>query len=75
VWPLVEVEASEKKCCICLKSEELGKLLALVSCLMDTDEICVECSLTCDRCRTFDSGHFDRSVEGRPDLVILRVFD
>jgi hypothetical protein len=30
--PLVEAEAQEKECCICLKAEELGKLLVLVSC-------------------------------------------
>jgi hypothetical protein len=29
---LVEVEAVEKQCCICLKTEEVDKFLALVSC-------------------------------------------
>jgi hypothetical protein len=32
VGPLVEAEAAEKECCICLKAEEVGKLLALVPC-------------------------------------------
>ena len=32
VHPLVEAEAAEKECCICFKTEEVGKLLALVSC-------------------------------------------
>ncbi len=32
VRPLVEAEAAEKECCICFKAEEVGKLLALVSC-------------------------------------------
>jgi hypothetical protein len=32
VWPLVEAEAAEKECCICLKTEEVCKLLALVPC-------------------------------------------
>jgi hypothetical protein len=32
VGPLVEAEAAEKECCICLKVEELGNLLALVPC-------------------------------------------
>ena len=27
---LVEAEAAQKECCICLKTEQLGKLLALV---------------------------------------------
>ena len=31
VCPLVEDEAAEKVCCICLKSEEVGKLLETVS--------------------------------------------
>jgi hypothetical protein len=30
VGPLVEAEAAEKECCICLNAEEVGKLLALV---------------------------------------------
>jgi hypothetical protein len=30
VGPLVEAEATEKECCICLKAEEVGKLLSLV---------------------------------------------
>ena len=32
VRSLVEAEADEKEYCICLKTEEVGKLLALVSC-------------------------------------------
>jgi hypothetical protein len=32
VGSLVEDEATEKECCIYLKSEEMGKLLELVSC-------------------------------------------
>ena len=32
VWPLLEAEAAEKECCICLKTEDMCKLLALVSC-------------------------------------------
>ena len=30
VGPLVAAEAAENECCICLRAEELGKLLALV---------------------------------------------
>jgi hypothetical protein len=55
VGPLVEAEAAEKECCICLKAEEVGKLLALVSCGHRCD--CAECSTlvvghTCPVCRT-----------------------
>ena len=32
VWPLLQAEADEKECCICLKTEEMCKLLALVPC-------------------------------------------
>jgi hypothetical protein len=31
VGSLVETEEDEKECCICLKDEEVGKFLALVS--------------------------------------------
>ena len=54
VGPLVEVEAGEKQCCICLKTEEVGKLLTLVTC----GHRCVyaDCSAlvvghTCPECR------------------------
>ena len=55
VGPLVEAEAAEKECCICLKSEEVGKLLALVPCGHRC--VCDECSAlvvgrTCPVCRT-----------------------
>ena len=42
VGPLVAAEAAEKECCICLKAEEVGKLLALVPCGHRC--ICVDCS-------------------------------
>jgi hypothetical protein len=32
VGPLVEAETAEKECCICLKAEEVEKLLAPVPC-------------------------------------------
>jgi hypothetical protein len=32
VRPLVETETAEKRCCICLKAEEVCKFLALVPC-------------------------------------------
>jgi interleukin-1 receptor-associated kinase 4 len=32
VGPLLEAEAAQKECCICLKAVEVGKLLALVPC-------------------------------------------
>jgi interleukin-1 receptor-associated kinase 4 len=52
---LVEAEAAEKECCICLKTEEVGKLLALVPCGHRC--VCGECSAlvvgrTCPVCRT-----------------------
>jgi interleukin-1 receptor-associated kinase 4 len=55
VGPLVEAEAAEKECCICLKAEEVGKLLALVPCGHRC--VCDECSAlvvgrTCPVCRT-----------------------
>jgi serine/threonine protein kinase len=55
VGPLVEAEADEKECCICLKAEELGKLLALVPCGHRC--VCADCSTlvvghTCPVCRT-----------------------
>jgi serine/threonine protein kinase len=51
----VEAEAVEKECCICLKVEEVGKLLTLVSCGHRC--VCTECSTlvvghTCPVCRT-----------------------
>jgi hypothetical protein len=59
VGPLVEAEAAEKECCICLKAEELGKLLALVPCGHRC--VCSDCSAlvvgrtTCPVCPT-DAG-------------------
>jgi interleukin-1 receptor-associated kinase 4 len=55
VGPLVKAEADEKECCICLKAEELGKLLALVPCGHRC--VCADCSAlvvghTCPVCRT-----------------------
>ena len=55
VGPLVEAEAAEKECCICLKAEELGKLLVLVPCGHRC--VCADCSAlvvghTCPVCRT-----------------------
>ncbi len=55
VVPLVEAEAAEKECCICLKAEEVSKLLALVPCGHRC--VCAECSAlvvgrTCPVCRT-----------------------
>jgi len=55
VGPLVEAEAAEKECCICLKAEEVGKLLALVPCGHRC--VCAQCSAlvvgrTCPVCRT-----------------------
>jgi serine/threonine protein kinase len=55
VGSLVEAEAAEKECCICLKAEEVGKLLALVPCGHRC--VCAECSAlvvgrTCPVCRT-----------------------
>jgi serine/threonine protein kinase len=55
VGPLVEAEASEKECCICLKAEEVGKMLALVPCGHRC--VCADCSVLvvghlCPVCRT-----------------------
>ena len=55
VGPLMAAEAAEKECCICLKAEEVGKLLALVPCGHRC--VCDECSAlvvgrTCPVCRT-----------------------
>jgi hypothetical protein len=55
VGPLVEAEAAEKECCICLKAEEVGKLLALVPCGYRC--VCADCSALvvghiCPVCRT-----------------------
>jgi hypothetical protein len=55
VGPLVTAEASEKECCICLNTEEVGKLLTLVPCGHRC--VCDECSAlvvghTCPVCRT-----------------------
>ena len=55
VGPWVEAEAAEKECCICLKAEELGKLLALVPCGHRC--VCADCSALvvghhCPVCRT-----------------------
>jgi len=55
VGPLVAAEAAEKECCICLKAEEVGKLLALVPCGHRC--VCDKCSAlvvgrTCPVCRT-----------------------
>jgi hypothetical protein len=59
VGPLLEAEAAEKECCICLKAEEVSKLLALVPCGHRC--VCAECSApvsalvvgrTCPVCRT-----------------------
>jgi interleukin-1 receptor-associated kinase 4 len=55
VGPLVEAEAAEKECCIFLKAEEVGKLLALVPCGHRC--ICADCSAlvvrrNCPVCRT-----------------------
>ena len=41
-WNSVEAEAAEKECCICLKAEEVGKLLALVP--YGHRCVCDECS-------------------------------
>jgi hypothetical protein len=38
---LVEAEATEKECCICLKAEEVGKLLAIVTCRHR--RVCADC--------------------------------
>ena len=52
---LVEAEAAQKECCICLKTEKLGQLLALVPCGHRC--VCADCSAlvvgrTCPVCRT-----------------------
>ncbi len=52
---LVKAEAAQKECCICLKTEQLGKLLALVPCGHRC--VCADCSAlvvgrTCPVCRT-----------------------
>jgi serine/threonine protein kinase len=57
VGPFMAAEAAEKQCCICLKAEEVGKLLALVPCGHRC--VCDECSAlvvgrTCPVCRTED---------------------
>ena len=54
-WTSVEAEAAEKECCICLKAEEVGKLLALVPCGHRC--VCADCSALvvgkpCPVCRT-----------------------
>ena len=38
---LVEAEAAEKERCICLKAEEVGKLLAIVTCRHR--RVCADC--------------------------------
>jgi hypothetical protein len=55
VGPLVEAETVVKVYCICLKAEEVGKLLALVPCGHRC--VCADCSTlvvghTCPVCRT-----------------------
>jgi hypothetical protein len=55
VRPLVETDEAEKGCCIRLKAEEVGKLLALVPCGHRC--VCADCSAlvfghTCPVCRT-----------------------
>jgi hypothetical protein len=65
VGPLVEEETVEKESCICLKAEEVGKLLTLVSCGHRC--VCTNCSALvvghiCPVCRT----------EARQEI---RVFD
>ena len=64
VGPLVEAEAAEKECCICLKAE-LGKLLALVPC----GHRCV-----CDECSALVVGHFCPVCRTEARQAI-RVFD
>jgi hypothetical protein len=54
-WNSVEAEAAEKECCICLKAEEVCKLLALVPCGHRC--VCSDCSALvvgnpCPVCRT-----------------------
>ncbi len=41
---LVDAEAAEKECCICFKTEEVGKLLDLVT--TDTDVYVISQGLT-----------------------------
>ncbi len=55
VGPLGEAEAAEKECCVCLRAEEVGKLLALVPCGHRC--VCADCSAlvvghACPVCRT-----------------------
>jgi hypothetical protein len=55
VGPFMAAAAAEKECCICLKTEVVGKLLALVPCGHRC--VCDECSAlvvgrTCPVCRT-----------------------
>jgi hypothetical protein len=55
VRPLVEAEAAEKECCICLKAEDVGKLLALVPCghrCVSADCLALVVGLPCPVCRT-----------------------
>jgi hypothetical protein len=65
VRPLVEAEAAEKECCICLKAEEVGRLLALVPC----GHRCV-----CADCSTLVLGHFCPICRTEARQVIC-VFD
>ncbi len=46
VGPLVETDTAEKECCISLKTEEVGKLLSLVSC--GHRYVCGDCSALTD---------------------------
>ncbi len=55
VGPLVEAEAAEKECCVCLKAEEVSKFLVLVPCghrCVCTDFSALVVGHTCPVCRT-----------------------
>ena len=65
VGPLVESEAADKECCICLKAVEVGKLLALVPC----GHRCI-----CDDCSALVVGHHCPVCRTEARQVIL-VFD
>ena len=56
---LVEVEAAEKECCICLKTKEVGNLLSLVSCghrIVCSDFSALVVGHACPVCRTDFNG-------------------
>ena len=67
VGPLVEAEAAEKECCICLKAEEVGELVAPVQC----GHRCVWCS----DCSALVVGHTTCPVCRTEASQTIRVFD